>query len=120
MYNIKFYKDRRGKSPVLDYLRELKNKNDKDSQIKLDKINDYIDTLSIHGKNAGEPYIKHLDGDIWELRPLRDRILFAAWINGGFVLLHKFVKKTRKTPPDEIKRAKRELADFIERSKKYE
>ncbi len=29
-----------------------------------------------HGTAAGEPYVKHLDGEIWELRPLRDRILF--------------------------------------------
>ena len=45
----------------------------------------------------GEPFIKHLEGDIWELRPLRDRILFAAWLDDGFILLHHFVKKTQKT-----------------------
>ena len=63
-----------------------------------------------------EPYIKHLDGDIWELRPLRDRILFVAWSNGKFILLHHFMKKTQKTPAREIEKAKRELADLIERS----
>ena len=46
---------------------------------------------------AGQPYIKHLDAEIWELRPLRDRILFVAWLDGSFVLLHPFVKKTQKT-----------------------
>jgi len=45
----------------------------------------------------GELHIEHLDGPIWKLRPLRDRILFAAWVGGGFVLLHAFVKKTQKT-----------------------
>ena len=97
-------------------MRELGRKRDKDSRIKLNKINDYIQMLSNYGTQAGEPYIKHLDGDIWELRPLRDRILFVDWVNGSYVLLHQFMKKTQKTPAREIEPAKRELADLIERS----
>lgn len=115
MHEIHFYRDRNGKEPVLEYLRELSQKKDKDSRIKANKINDYIEVLSQYGTQAGEPYIKHLDGDIWELRPLRDRILFVAWVNGSFVLLHHFMKQTQKTPAREIDKAKRELADLIER-----
>lgn len=115
MHEIHFYRDRNGKEPVLEYLRELSRKKDKDSRIKANKINDYIEVLSQYGTQAGEPYIKHLDGDIWELRPLRDRILFVAWVNGSFVLLHHFMKQTQKTPVREIDKAKRELADLIER-----
>lgn len=115
MHEIHFYRDRNGKEPVLEYLRELSRKKDKDSRIKTNKINDYIEVLSQYGTQAGEPYIKHLDGDIWELRPLRDRILFVAWVNGSFVLLHHFMKQTQKTPAREIDKAKRELADLIER-----
>ena len=115
MHEIHFYRDRNGKEPVLEYLRELSRKKDKDSRIKANKINDYIEVLSQYGTQAGEPYIKHLDGDIWELRPLRDRILFVVWVNGSFVLLHHFMKQTQKTPAREIDKAKRELADLIER-----
>ena len=89
MHKIHFYRDRNGKEPVLEYLRELSQKKDKDSRIKAHKINDYIEILSQYGTQAGEPYIKHLDGEIWELRPLRDRILFVAWHNGSFVLLYE-------------------------------
>lgn len=120
MHEIYFYRDRNGKEPVLDYLRELISKKDKDSRIKANKINDYIEVLSQYGTRVGEPYIKHLDGDIWELRPLRDRILFVAWHNGSFVLLHQFMKKTQKTPAREIEKAKRELEDLIERGVDYE
>ena len=115
MYNIYFYKDAKGKEPVFDYINELRARSDKDSRIKFCKIMDYIEVLSLRGTLAGEPFIKHLDGEIWELRPLRDRILFAGWIDGGFVLLHTFIKKTQKTPAREIKRAKKELANFMER-----
>ena len=92
----------------------------KNSHIKLEKIRAYIKVLSNHGTQVGEPYVKHIDGEIWELRPLRDRIFFAAYVNGSFVLLHHFVKKTQKTPAREIKKAKREFADLLERSETHE
>gem|GEM_PF-23351 len=115
MHAIYFYKDKQGNQPVLDYMRELARHDSKDSRIKLNKLNDYIELLSQQGTRAGQPYIKHLDAEIWELRPLRDRILFVAWLDGSFVLLHHFVKKTQKTPRREIEKAKRELQDLKER-----
>lgn len=120
LYEIHFYKDKNGKEPVKEYIAELASKTDKDSRIKLTKIRDYIKALSEYGTRLGEPYMKHLDGDIWELRPLRDRILFAAWNGKGFVLLHVFMKQTQKTPPREIDRAKRNLADYQEKRKNNE
>ena len=120
MHKIFFYRDKNGNEPIAKYIAGLAQKKDKDSRIKLNKIRDYIKVLSEYGTQAGEPYIKHLDGEIWELRPLRDRILFVGWVNGGYVLLHQFMKKTQKTPAREIEKAKRELADLIERGVKYE
>lgn len=99
----------------MEYLKELGRKNGKDARIRLSKINDYIELLSKDGVAIGEPYVKHLDGDIWELRPIRDRVFFAAWLDGSYVLLHHFMKKTQKTPKREIEKAKRELADWVER-----
>lgn len=118
MHDIIFYEDRSGHKPVLEYMLELAKRKDKDSRIKLNKINDYIQALSVYGTaELSDNYVKHLDGDIWELRPIRSRILFAGVIGGRYVLLHQFIKKTQKTPAVEIERAKRELADFKERSK---
>ena len=120
MHKIHFYKDAKGNEPVYDYIQKLSAKKDKDSRIKLHKIQDYIKVLRAYGTSAGEPYIKHLGGEIWELRPLIDRVLFAAWTDGGFVLLHHFMKKTQKTPAREIEQAKHELADLKERGITYE
>ena len=120
MHRVYFYRDRNGREPVLEYLLELSRKKDKDSRIKANKIHDYIEILSQYGTQAGEPYIKHLEGEIWELRPLRDRILFVAWHNGSYVLLHTFMKKSQKTPAREIEQAKRELADLEQREVTYE
>ncbi|MBQ3029055.1 MAG: type II toxin-antitoxin system RelE/ParE family toxin [Lachnospiraceae bacterium] len=120
MHEIIFYKNTKGKQPVLEYMQELSKSNGKDSRIKLNKINDYIQALSVYGtEQLSETYVKHLDGDIWELRPLRDRILFAGVVDGRYVLLHQFMKKTQKTPIREIRKAKNELKDFKERSGWY-
>lgn len=115
MYKIHFYRDRNGNRPVVDYIRGLANRRDKDSRIKVRKIQDYLDALGKYGLGLREPYIKHIDGDIWELRPLSDRFFFVAWTGSSFVILHHFVKKTQKTPQREIEQAKRELADLKER-----
>ena len=116
MYKIFFYQDGRGKEPVYEYLKLLSKRKDKDSRIKLNKCNDYIQALAEFGTGIGEPYLKHLEDEIWELRPLRDRILFSAWTGDGFILLHHFMKQTQKTPRREIEQAKRELEDFKKRS----
>ena len=120
MYKVHYYEDKNGNSPIADYFNSLASNSDKDSRIKLKKIREYIAYLNREGKGAGEPYIKPLDGEIWELRPLKDRILFATWDGNSFILLHHFVKKTRKTPPKEIKQAIRNLADIKERGVGYE
>ena len=114
-YNVLFYRNEQGEEPVRDYLNELVKKKDKDSRIKLNKIRDYVKILRIYGTRAGEPYVKHIEGDIWELRPLRDRIFFVAWVNNSFVLLHQFMKKTQKTPKREIKQAQKEYEDLKKR-----
>lgn len=77
MHKVYFYKDKNGSEPVAEYIAELSKRSNKDSRIKLNKIRDYVKVLSEHGTQAGEPYIKHLDGEIWELRPLRDRIFLS-------------------------------------------
>jgi phage-related protein len=119
-YKIYFYRAKDGSRPVADYIVALKHKSDKDSRIKLNKIQDYINALGEYGLQLRESYIKHLDGEIWELRPLRNRILFVAWHDNSFVLLHQFMKKTQKTPAREIEKAKWELADLIERGSNNE
>ena len=53
MHQVFFYRDRNGREPVVEYMAELASKKDKDSRIKLDKINDYIEILSRYGTQAG-------------------------------------------------------------------
>jgi phage-related protein len=49
-----------------------------------------------------EPYVKHLDGKLWEMRMKgKDGIARAIYITAHgerVVVLHAFVKRTQKTP----------------------
>ena len=76
------------------------------------KIISYIDILSQRGLSISEPYIKYIEDKIWELRPLRYRILFSRIDNNSFILLSMFTKKTKKTPKNEIEKAKKLLEEY--------
>lgn len=118
MFEVDFYEDRQGRQPVKEVLLELRDKTctDKDARIQYEKILTHIRALEIYGTRMGKPRVKHIEGDLWELRPLAHRILFFYWRNGKFILLHHFVKKTQKTPPKELDRARYNLKDFLERN----
>ena len=118
MYDVIFYSDAKGTEPIAEYIQDLRQKSftSKDATVNLNKIIAYIDLLCEHGTRIGEPVVKHLVGNIWELRPLRHRILFSQYKGNIFILLHRFMKKTDKTPQTEIDQAERLLADYIERN----
>ena len=55
MHKIYFYENKNGNSAILNFIETLSRQTDKDSRINHNKINDYIQVLSEHGKSAGEP-----------------------------------------------------------------
>ena len=90
-YKAITYKDRAGNDKIADYIDSLNQKLDtsKDARIKYTKIMEYIGKLERCGLALGEPEMKHLtETDLWELRPLRDRIILAYWKDNVFILLH--------------------------------
>ena len=119
MYEIEFYEDKNGKSEIADYIKELNIKaaTSKTCRINFNKIVAYMDMLEELGTRVGEPVTKHLDGEIWELRPLKNRFLYAYYKDNKFLILHHFIKKTQKTPKHEIEQARRNLKDYLERKK---
>ena len=121
-FDAEFYRDKNGESVIKNFIDELLNtvETNKENRNRVKKILAYIDALERWGTRAGLPYVKHIDGDIWELRPLNDRVFFFYWKDKTFILLHHFLKKTKKTPKREIDQAKRNMKDHLERSEKHE
>lgn len=107
-YKIDFYRDEHGKSELADYINFLLLNADtnKDARIKYNQIYSHVRLLKENGINLSSKYTKHIDEDIWELRPGDNRIFYFCWHEDTFVLLHYFKKTTEKTPKNEINRAK--------------
>ena len=66
--------------------------------------------ITEHGlPNVGEPYVKHIEKALWEIRLKgRDGIARALYVTAKgkrVVILRVFIKKTEKTPRKEIKLA---------------
>jgi phage-related protein len=120
MYKIVFYETSDGVSELWNFLDDLQQRasTNKDARIQHKQIIQYIQLLEDHGTRLGEKITKHLDEDIWELRPGDNRVLFFYHKDDTFVLLHQFRKKTQKTPPREIAKAKHERDDWISRKGK--
>lgn len=114
-YTVEFYEDKNGKSEVQEYLIRLAKeaKTDKNARININKIFAYIKALEEYGTRIGKPIVKHIEGNLWELRPLSNRIFFFYWKDNKFILVHYYIKKSQKLPRKE--KALRNIKDWIER-----
>ena len=112
---ITLYTDSCGKSPIEDFLVTL---------FKLDKklfslVSSKLDLLDLSGTRAGNLSFSYLRSGIWEVKVKNIRILFYK-IDNGFLLLHAFYKKTKKTPERELHRALKEVSDWTLRNSHQE
>ena len=116
-YNVEFYEDFKGVSEIRNFLEKLRHKaaNDKDARVQYKQISLYIQLLADNGTYLPENITKHIEEDIWELRPGSNRVLYFYCGENSFVLLHSFRKKTQKTPWREIAQAKKERDDYLKR-----
>ena len=66
--------------------------------------------LEEKGTELRLPYSRHLDDGIFELRTIQGkniiRNLYFFFVGSKIIMTHGFKKKTNKTPPEEIDRAK--------------
>jgi phage-related protein len=99
-----FYRTEAGGEPVRDWLKSLPTREDRK------QIGEDIKTVEF-GWPVGMPVCKPLGDGIYEVRTslARNRIarvLFYIDRKGRMVLLHGFIKKTQKTPHEDLELAK--------------
>jgi phage-related protein len=82
------------------------------------RILQYIDLLEDFGLSLGEPHVAKVS-DVWELKVRsgteRYRILYFAYTGRRFILLHAFLKKTKKTPAAELRIAENRMKEYRDR-----
>ena len=76
-----------------------------DIRAKLDHIVRLIEEMGI--ERTREPYVKHLRGELWEMRMKGrsglGRAIYVTRTERRIIILHAFQKKTSKTPKTAIR-----------------
>jgi phage-related protein len=111
---IEFYKMKDGKCPVDEFLDSLPGK-------VVQKITWLLEILESQGFLPINHFKKLKSTDIWECRIQFGnniyRILGFFSNNSVLVLTHGFIKKTQKTPKNEIERSENYKNDYFQRGK---
>jgi phage-related protein len=105
--NVVFYRSESGNEPVREWLKGLPRDNRR-------QIGEDIKTAQI-GWPLGMPLIRKIDTDLWEVRTTLEsgiaRVFFSV-DEACMVLLHGFIKKSQKTPQNELKTALTRLGNY--------
>ena len=112
-YEAIFYDLPDGTEPALEFI--------KSQPLKMSvKIMWTISLLEYKGPLLRMPYSEDLGDGIFELRTILGsditRVLYFFVVGKKVILTHGFNKKTKKTPPAEIERAKKYRAEYLNRN----
>ena len=96
-FKVIYYKDRSGNSIVAEFLDELSIKN----KVLFNKAAKELEKLRNRVYHK-EPFSKYIEQGLWEVRIMSGtdalRILYTFRKGQIIILLHVFIKKSKKTP----------------------
>ncbi|MDA2922877.1 type II toxin-antitoxin system RelE/ParE family toxin [Patescibacteria group bacterium AH-259-L07] len=113
-YNVYYYRNsQNGRVPVFEYIQKLSVKEKA-------KVAVYIKLLRDYKGYLDEPYSRYVRKGLRELRVdfshNKHRVFYVLVEEKRIILLHAFLKKTAKTPKQEIIRALNNFEDYKNRS----
>ena len=115
-FTVEFYEKENGEIPVINFIDSLEPKLGA-------KVLSLIEILEEKGNQLRLPYSECLEDGIFELRCKFGsditRTLCFFYEGANIILTNGFVKKTQKTPAQEIKLAKLRRADYLSRKTNY-
>lgn len=111
-FEVEFFTQSDGQLPVEEFILS------QDTKIQA-KIFRSLELLENRGNELREPYSKHLDDGIFEIRVKQGtdiaRVLYFFVIGQKIILTNGFIKKTQKTPASEIRLAKKCRNEYLNR-----
>ena len=113
-FTVEFFEDTNVESPVEDFLLSL------DIKMRA-KLLGLLQILQEKGNLLREPYSKHINDGIFEIRGKVGsditRVLYFFYYDKKIILTNGFIKKTDKTPVNEVKLAKIRRKAYLDRMK---
>ncbi len=102
---VRFYRSDTGREPVREWLRELEEGDRRAIGLDLMRVQ--------FGWPIGMPLVRSLKDGLWEVRSSlpsqRIARLVLCFHEETLIVLHGFIKKTQKTPADDLALAKRRM-----------
>ena len=115
MFEIEFYTLPDGKKPVEEFLDSLPAK------MRIKAI-DSLDLLEEYGNQLRMPYSKALNDGLFELRIQFSgdisRIFYFFFVGKRIIVTNGFIKKTQRTPHNELEKALKYKQDYERRNMK--
>lgn len=107
---VRFYRTVAGRKPALEWLQKL----DKDDRHAIG-----LDLMRVQfGWPIGMPLVRSLKQGLWEVRSAlpsqRIARLILCFHDETLVVLHGFIKKTQKTPADELALARQRMKEVTQ------
>lgn len=114
-YQVIFFEKDNGQAPAEEFINAL--------DVKMSaKVYRLLMMIAENGPELREPYSKHLDDGIFELRAKVgsdiSRVLYFFFVGHRVIVTNGFIKKTQKTPKAEIDKARAYRKAYIEREGK--
>ena len=112
LFEVEYYEKSDGTYPAEEFILSQDIK----MQTKLFRL---LELLELKGNELREPYSKSLSDGIFEIRAIQGnnitRVLYFFVVDKKIILTNGFVKKTQKTPENEIVLAKKYREDYERR-----
>lgn len=103
---VRFYVTDQGREPVREWLKSQSPENRKTIGADIKAVQ--------FGWPLGMPWVRKMDTGLWEVRSTTDagiaRVFFTT-VGSVMVLLHGFIKKSGRTPTNDLKLAMRRAKD---------
>jgi phage-related protein len=111
-WSLEFFIEERGSSPVEEFLESLDLKTQA-------RFRWSMEQLRVRNVQAREPLVRHLEGDLWELREESRtniyRVIYFFFTGRRIVFLHGFQKKSQRTPRRELAMARQRYQAYFAR-----
>lgn len=111
-FTVEFYDLPDGTEPAKEFILSL------DVKMRA-KMLRTVELLAHNGTELREPHSKPLSDGIFELRAKVgsdiSRVLYFFVVGRKIILTNGFIKKTQKTPPGEIEKARQYRKDYLSR-----
>jgi phage-related protein len=112
IFVINYWQNPSGKAPVEKYIDNIHNKEERA------EILATLNGIQQHGTDAVGVDFRQIDGKLWELKIRthgnQHRIFYVVLQRNEMILLHAYLKKTQRTPVNEIETAKQRMKQLME------